>query len=136
MEVLNVLVAALGAFAFAAVWYMSMSKAWVAAAEVKVDEKGNPTRSDGSMGSSPMPYVIGLVAMVIVAGMMRHIFAGAGIDTLGGGIVGGLGVGAFLITPWMAMNYAFSMRKPALTVIDGTNSVIGCGIMGLILALF
>ena len=51
-------------------------------------------------------------------------------------LVAGLGIGAFLITPWVAMNYGFAMRKPALTVIDGVNSVVGCGIMGLILGLF
>ena len=136
MEFVNVLAAALGAFAFGAVWYMSMGKPWMAAAEIKVNDKGQPMRSDGSMGGSPMPFVIGLVAMVLVAGMMRHIFATSGVVTPGGGIVAGLGVGAFLITPWVAMNYAFSMRKPALTVIDGVNSIVGCGIMGLILNLF
>jgi hypothetical protein len=131
MEFINVLAAALGAFAFGAVWYIAMSKPWVAAAEIAVDANGRP-QGNGSV----MPFVVGLLAMVVVAGMMRHVFASSGIVTVGGGLVAGLGIGAFLITPWMAMNYAFSMRKPALTVIDGVNSVVGCGIMGLILALF
>ena len=34
------------------------------------------------------------------------------------------------------MNYAFGMRKPALTLIDGVNSVVGCTIMGAVLNLF
>jgi hypothetical protein len=83
-----------------------------------------------------MPFVVGLVAMVLVAGMMRHIFAGSGVVTLAGGIMAGAGIGAFFITPWMTMNYAFALRKPALTVIDGANSVVGCAIMGAILTLF
>ena len=74
--------------------------------------------------------------MVIVAGMMRHVFAETGIATLGAGIVSGLGVGAFLITPWVAKNYAFAMRPAALSVIDGVNAVVGCAIMGAILTLF
>jgi hypothetical protein len=131
MEFINVLAAALGAFAFGAVWYIAMSKPWIAAAEIAVDANGRP-QGNGSM----MPFVVGLLAMVVVAGMMRHVFASSGIVSIGGSVVAGLGIGAFLITPWMAMNYAFSMRKPALTVIDGVNSVVGCGIMGLILALF
>ena len=131
MEFINVLAAALGAFAFGAVWYIAMSKPWIAAAEIAVDANGRP-QGNGSV----MPFVVGLLAMVVVAGMMRHVFASAGIVSIGGSVVAGLGIGAFLITPWMAMNYAFSMRKPALTVIDGVNSVVGCGIMGLILALF
>ena len=131
MEFVNVLAAALGAFAFGAVWYMTMSKPWIAASGVAVDENGRPTG-----GSASAPFVVGIIAMILVAGMMRHVFATSGITSIGGSVVAGLGIGAFLITPWMAMNYAFSMRKPALTVIDGVNSVVGCGIMGLILALF
>ncbi|MFZ1346409.1 MAG: DUF1761 domain-containing protein [Tabrizicola sp.] len=131
MEILNVIVAALAAFAFGAVWYMSMSKAWIAAAEVPVDANGKP-QGNGSV----MPFVVGLVAMVIVAGMMRHVFAMSGLTTIIGGVKGGAGIGAFLITPWVAMNYAFGMRKPALTLIDGVNSVVGCTIMGAVLNLF
>ena len=131
MEFVNVLVAALAAFAFGAVWYMSMSKAWIAAAEVPVDANGKP-QGNGSV----MPFVVGLVAMVIVAGMMRHVFVMSGLTTIIGGVMGGAGIGAFLITPWVAMNYAFGMRKPALTVIDGVNSVVGCTIMGAVLNLF
>ncbi|WP_395542481.1 DUF1761 domain-containing protein [Neotabrizicola sp. sgz301269] len=131
MELLNVLAAALAAFAFGAVWYMSMSKAWIAAAGIPVDDRGRPQGN-----GSPMPFVVGFVAMVLVAGMMRHIFAMAGVASLGGGLVAGAGIGAFLITPWVAMNYAFAMRKPALTLIDGVNSVVGCAVMGAVLNLF
>ena len=131
MEIINVLAAALGAFAFGAVWYIAMSKPWMAAAGIAVDGDGRP-QGNGSM----MPFVVGIVAMILVAGMMRHVFALAGIVTLGGSALAGVGLGAFLITPWVSMNYAFSMRKPALSVIDGVNAVVGCGIMGLILGLF
>ena len=46
------------------------------------------------------------------------------------------GFGAFLLTPWVAMNYAFAMRKPELTVIDEVNSGVGCTIMGAVLNAF
>lgn len=131
MEFLRVIAAALGAFAFGAVWYLSMSKPWVRAAGVPVDAAGKPQGN-----GSTMPFVIGIVAMLVVAGMMRHVFQMGGIATPGAGAVSGLWVGAFLITPWVAMNYAFAMRPPALTLIDGVNSVVGCTIMGLILTLF
>ena len=131
MEIINVLAAALGAFAFGAVWYIAMSKPWMAAAGMAVDGDGRP-QGNGSM----MPFVVGIVAMILVAGMMRHVFALAGIVTLGRSMLAGVGLGAFLITPWVSMNYAFSMRKPALSVIDGVNAVVGCGIMGFILGLF
>lgn len=127
MEFLNVIAAAVGAFAFGAVWYIAMSKPWMAAAGVTEAQQRT---------SGPMPFVVGLVAMVLVAGMMRHIFAGSGVATPGAGVLAGAGIGAFFITPWVAMNYAFALRKPALTVIDGVNSVVGCAIMGAILTLF
>jgi Protein of unknown function (DUF1761) len=131
MEFLNVIAAAVAAFAFGAVWYTTMSKPWIAAAEIPVDANGKP------MGNgSSMPFVIGFVAMILVAGMMRHIIAITGITTVGGGIMVGFGIGAFLITPWVAMNYAFSGRKSMLTVIDGVNSVVGSTIMGVVLTLF
>jgi hypothetical protein len=131
MEFLNVIAAAVAAFAFGAVWYTSMSGHWIRAAGIPVDAAGKPQGN-----GSPMPFVVGIVAMVIVAGMMRHLFASAGIDTPGKGVVAGLGVGAFLITPWVAMNYAFAARPAALSVIDGVNAVVGCAIMGLVLTLF
>jgi Protein of unknown function (DUF1761) len=127
IEFLNVIAAAVATFAFGAVWYIAMSKPWMAASGV--------TEAEQKAGG-PMPFVVGLVAMVIVAGMMRHLLGSAGVTTVVGGAIAGFGVGAFLITPWVAMNYAFGMRKPALTVIDGVNSVVGCTIMGAVLNLF
>ena len=131
MEILNVLAAAVGAYAFSAVWYIVLSKQWVAATGMPVDQNGKPIGN-----GSPMPYAIGLIAMIFVAGMMRHIFQMGAIDTLGKGIGAGFGIGAFIITPWVVMNYAFGMRKPMLMLLDGVNSVVGCTIMGLILQLF
>jgi Protein of unknown function (DUF1761) len=131
MEVLNVLVAALGAFAFGAVWYMSMAKPWMAAAGIAVGPDGKPINA-----ADKTPFVIGLIGMVLVAGMMRHIFNMAAIDTVGEGFVAGLGIGAFITCPWLAMNYAFAMRPRALTLIDGVNAIVGCAIIGAILALF
>jgi Protein of unknown function (DUF1761) len=131
MEYVKVIAAALGAFAFGAVWYMTMSKPWIRAAGIPTDTQGRPQGN-----GSPMPFVIGLVAMVLVAGMMRHVFVESGLDTISEGVMGGAGVGAFLITPWVAMNYAFSMRPLTLWLIDSVNAIVGCIIMGVILTLF
>ncbi len=131
MEIVNVLAAAIGAFAFGAVWYIAMAKPWIAASGVPIDASGRP------MGNgSPMPFVVGFLAMIVVAGMMRHVFQMGGIDTFGEGALSGFGIGAFFITPWVAMNYAFALRKPALTAIDSVNAIAGSTIMGIILVLF
>jgi hypothetical protein len=131
MEILNVLVATIGAFAFGAVWYTTMSKPWMDSAGIECGADGKPVTQGGMA-----PFVIGFTAMVIVAGMMRHVLAGSGVVTVSGGIVSGLGIGAFFIVPWVAMNYAFAGRPLQLTAIDGVNSIVGCAIMGAILNLF
>jgi hypothetical protein len=82
MAFLSVVLAALGAFAFGAVWYMSLSKAWIKAAGIKVGADGKPLG-----GSNAAPFLIGFCAMVLVAGMMRHLLASAGVETVMGGII-------------------------------------------------
>ncbi len=131
MQLIAVLLAAAAAYGFAAFWYTKMSKSWIAAAGIPVDAAGKPQGN-----GSPMPFVIGGLMQLLVAGMMRHIFVMAGLDTLPEGLMGGFGIGAFLITPWVAMNYAFAARPFKLTLLDGVNSVVGCTLMGIVLSLF
>ena len=130
MQYLAVLLAAAAAYGFAAFWYTKMSKPWAEAAGVPMVD-GKPQGN-----GSALPFVIGGVMQLLVAGMMRHVFLMGGLDTLGEGILGGFGIGAFLITPWVAMNYAFAGRPVKLTLLDGVNSVVGCTLMGLVLSLF
>jgi len=131
MGILAVIVAALAGFGLGAVWYMSLARPWMAAAGIACDENGRPTRSAGAM-----PFVVSGLCMILVAGMMRHVFAMSGIEGAGKGLVAGLGVGLFFITPWVAMNYAYAMRPLRLTLIDGGYSILGPAIIGLVLGLF
>ena len=131
MGFLAVIVAALAGFGVGAIWYMSLSKPWMEAAGIQVGADGRPAN-----GSSPVPFVVALVAMLLVAGMMRHAFAMAGIDGFGKALLSGLGVGAFFVAPWLAMDYAYSMRDRRLTLIDGGYAILGCGVIGAVLGLF
>ena len=83
-----------------------------------------------------LPFILSAVAMIVVAGFMRHIFAMTAIDTIGKGLVAGLGVGLFFITPWTMINNAYPGRPFMLTVIDGGYAVGGCAIIGAILMAF
>ncbi|MEM6307293.1 MAG: DUF1761 domain-containing protein [Pseudomonadota bacterium] len=131
MEFLSVIVAAAGSFIFGAVWYMALAKPWMAASGVEVGADGQPTN-----GSDPLPYILSAVTSLLVAGMMRYVFAERGIETILGGIHAGFGVGLFFITPWLMMTYAFEGRPFKLTLINGGYATIGCAIIGAILALF
>jgi hypothetical protein len=133
MALLSILLAAAASYAFGAIWYMALAKPWMAAADVTDDMIKNGR--DGQ-GSGPMAYVIAFVCAIVVAGMMRHTFAASGIEGAATGLIAGLGIGLFMVAPWIATNYAFSMRPRALVLIDGGYAAIGSAIMGLVLGLF
>lgn len=131
MELVNIVAAAAGSWVFGAIWYMALSKPWMEAAGIPRDQNGRPQGN-----GSPMPFVLSAICMIIVAGMMRHIFAMAAIDTVGKGLMSGLGIGLFFIAPWIMINNAYGMKPFRLTLIDGGYATIGCTIIGVILTLF
>lgn len=131
MEILNVLVAAFAAFAAGAVWYGLLAEPWKEASGVPLGDDGKPTNA-----SNPMTYATAFLFTVLVAGMMRHIFVLGGIDTLGKGLVSGIGIGLFLITPWMGIHYIFSVKPMKLLAIDGGYATLGSAVIGIVLVLF
>lgn len=130
MELLNVIVAAAAGFGFGAVWYMTLSKPWIEASGIECDENGKP------VNQSATPFILSGIAMILVAGMMRHIFGMAVIAGVGKGFLAGLGIGLFIISPWIMINNAYGGRPFKLTVIDGGYATFGCAIIGAVLALF
>lgn len=130
MTLLNVIAAAAGSWIFGAIWYMTLSKPWMAAAGIECDEHGKPKNS------SATPFILSAIAMLIVAGMMRHIFGMSGIETIGAGLVSGLGIGLFFIAPWIMINNAYGQKPYMLTLIDGGYATFGCAIIGTILTAF
>lgn len=86
-------------------------------------------------GASPVTCGGAFLCILIVAGMMRHVLVSSGVTTPGAGLVSGLGVGLFLIAPWITLNVLFSMRPLRLAVIDGGYAALACAVMGLMLSL-
>jgi hypothetical protein len=127
MEIINVIIAGIAAFAFGAVWYMSLSKPWMAATGTTEEETNNTGNA---------PYIIAMVGAILTAGMMRHIFAGTGVDGVGSGVLSGFGIGLFIAAPWIINNCAFAGRPASLMLIDGGYAVGGCTVIGLVLTLF
>ncbi|MDE1132844.1 MAG: DUF1761 domain-containing protein [Ascidiaceihabitans sp.] len=130
MSFLSVILAAVANFAFGAIWYMSLAKPWMAASGVEVGEDGRPANN-----ADPIPYITSFVAAVLVAGMMRHVFALSAIDSFGEGALAGFGIGLFLVTPWIATFYGFGGKPRNLLLIDGGYATIGCSVMGAVLML-
>jgi len=130
MGFLSVIIAAIAAFAVGAGYYMALAKPWMAAADIEVDENGK------QVNESPVPYMVSFVMILLVAGMMRHTFALSDIDTVGKGIVSGLGIGAFFIAPWIFINTGYSNRPWKLAIIDSGYAILAATVIGLVLTLF
>ena len=131
MGYLAVIVAGVAGFMFGAFWYTVFAKPWMAASGVAVGENGQPANQ-----KDPIPYITSIVGAILVAGMMRHAFVTGGVDTVWEGLVSGLGIGLFLVTPWIATFYAFGARPFRLTLIDGGYATFGCTVIGTVLMLF
>lgn len=131
MEILNTLVATIAAFALGALWYGKLAEPWMEAVGAPRDADGNH-----QLEQSPKLLALGFLCQLLVAGMMRHVFASSGVDTLMNGLVSGIGIGLFFISPWIALNNLYSMRPFKLTLIDGGYATLACAVMGLVLVLF
>ncbi len=130
MEILSVLAAAVAAFMFGGAWYGALGKPWMKATGI------TPEQVEGGAMKSPGPFIISFIMLLIVAGMMRHGFSMAGIESLGKGALAGFGIGAFMASPWIVTNHAYGMKPRALTLIDGGYATLGSTVIGAVLAAF
>ena len=110
MEYVVVLIAGFAGYAFGAVWYGLLAKPWQAAAGLGPEDV-KPSNNIGA-------YVLGVVANVLVAGMIRHIFTSSGVEGPLNAAVSGFGLGLFVAGSYLALNYAFARRARALALID------------------
>ncbi|WP_179379102.1 DUF1761 domain-containing protein [Jannaschia marina] len=129
MSILFLVLAALAGFAFGAIWYTALAKPWMRLSGVPLEGDAPANRSD------PVPYVSGLVAALVTAVMMNQLFAAAGIDSAGAGLLWGLGLGAFVAAPWLVTCYGFAARPRGLMLIDAGYATGGSGAIGLVLGL-
>lgn len=132
MNYLAILVAAAAAFAFGAVYYTALGKAWMAAlgkteAEIK-----------GAGGMSAVPFIVAAVAQLVMAAMLAGILGhlGEGQVTPRNGVVTAGFVWLGFVMTSMAVNHAFQGAKRMLTVIDGGHWLGGLLIQGLVIGLF
>ena len=114
---LAILIAAVAGFAFGAVYYMTLSRPWLAAIGKTKEELAAAGKG------SPVPFIVSIIALAIMAwtlaGIMGHL--GAGQVTVKNGIISALFVWLGFVITTQSVNYAFGQRKPMLTVIDGIH---------------
>jgi hypothetical protein len=115
LNFLAILIAALAAFAWGALYYTSLSKQWLAAVGLTKEQIGT--------NRSPAPFIISFVALVVMAwvlaGTLGHL--GPGQVTLKNGIISGLFLWLGFIATTVFVNNAYPGRKYSLSVIDSIH---------------
>jgi hypothetical protein len=115
MNYLAIILAALAAFGWGAIYYMTLSKQWLAAVGM--------TQEQMQTGRSPTPFIISLVALVVMAwvlaGTLGHL--GPAQVTLRNGIISALFLWLGFIATTVFVNNAYPGRKYSLSVIDSIH---------------
>ena len=112
---LAILIAAVASWLAGAVWYMALSKPWLAAIGITPEQIHERRKGPGAF----LPFVYAFLASAVIAWVLAGLVAHLGPVTLRSGVISGLFCwGGFVITT-MLVNNSFAMRSPRLLLIDG-----------------
>ncbi len=125
VNVLAVLVATVVYFALGALWYMALSKPWMAAVGF--------TPADLEKGSSPAIFGITFLFEAVAVFTLAVLLGNSTLVGLGGGTALGALVGIGIWFALMSVTFMYESRKPNLFLIDGGYHVLALTIAGAIL---
>jgi hypothetical protein len=133
---LSVLVATVAAFMLGAIWYGTLSKAWIAAQGKTMESiKQEQAQKVGQM-SAFLPFLIVFVSNLVMATMLYGIMKHVGPFTVRAGMISAAFCWLGFVLTTIATNYAFQGRKPMLTVIDAGYWLAALLVSGAILGAF
>ena len=130
---LSVLVAAVAAWIFGAIYYTTLGKLWLAA-QGKTAESCKIENAGKSTAAKVAPFILSFVGAVIMGVVLYGILVHTGKFTLRAGAISGAFCWFGFVLTTVAVNNAYTGRKLMLTVIDtahwlGVLVIIG-GIIG------
>ena len=128
IDFVAVLVAAVASFAFGSVYYMSLSKPWVAATG-----KGE-AELKAAMG--PATFAITFVAQIVMAAGLAAVVGYAGAATVGNGLLSGALIWFCFVMTTMLINHSYQGASRNLTAIDGGHWLGVLLVQGLVIGLF
>jgi hypothetical protein len=120
-----VLLAAIAAWLFGALWYMALSKPWLKAARI------DPATMKRSVAPFLVSFVAELVMATVLAGAVAHL--GPGQVTIRNGIVSGLILWAGFVATTLAVNHRYQGFGWTLTLIDAGHWLGVALIMGAVI---
>jgi len=116
---LAVLVAAVAAWILGAVWYGTLSKAWIAAQGKTMEMVKQEQAEKVGRVSALLPFLLVFIGNLIMALMLYGIMTHVGPFTIRSGMISGALIWFGFVATTITVNYAFQGRKPMLAVIDG-----------------
>ncbi len=122
---LGVLFAAAAGFAFGAAYYITFGARWMKAL--------GKTKEQITSNKSPVPFIIAIVAQLVIAYILAGLIGHLGDVTIQNGVISGLFVWVGFVITTMAVNYGFQGARPMLTVIDGLHWLGVLVLQGLII---
>lgn len=132
---LAILVAAIAAWLFAAVYYTALGKHWMAA-QGKTIEQCKQEQAGKSPIAMAAPFVAAFVAELIMAYVLYGILTHLGTFTLRAGVISAAFCWFGFVLTTIAVNNAFTGRKFMLTVIDAGGWLGAMLILGAIVGWF
>jgi hypothetical protein len=84
-------------------------------------------------GGSPLPYVIGFVAILVMCYSLSWLIERLQATTFAGGMRLGAAVAAGFVAANLALNYGFESRPVTLWLINGAYAIIGLTLAGAII---
>jgi len=134
-NMIAVLIAAVAAWIFGAIYYSILGKAWLAA-QGETPESMKAKNANKSGIAKAAPFIISFVAEIVMAAALQGILFHSAMDTMRQGIIAGALTWLGFIVTTLAVNNAYPGRKFMLTVIDAGHwlgvmliigAVIGAG---------
>jgi hypothetical protein len=116
---LSIVVAAVVSWVFGAMYYGALGQQWVAAQGKTMEQFRTEQAAKVGKLSAQTPFILALIAQLVMAWALYGILAHMKLFTLRAGIISGLLIWFGFVLTTLAVNYSFSGRKPMLIAIDG-----------------
>ncbi len=127
---LAILLAAVAAWVFGSIWYMTLGPAWMAALGWSAEEIAARRQNQ----KAPIgPMALSFACEVVMAVVFSYLLAGLGVTDWYIGAFTGLLVGAGFMATSTAVNNAFRGPRSMLRLIDGAHWVGVAVIQGAVL---
>jgi len=127
-----VLVAAAVGFGLGGVWYRLLARPWMAAHGFTSEM----IRAHHGGGASKLPFVIAIVALLVMAWVLAGLIGHMGAVTLTNGVISAAFVWLGFVITTLAVNNSFGLRSAKLILIDGGHWLAVLLLMGAIIGVW